>query len=193
MQRWRVEIIPVVLALWGIAPQPTPAQRQPDGQGSSVRYIAQDKKGIVLTSPSAQEWRSIAAAPPLIAHFLAVKSKGTSISIAAVPAKDYKTLPANFPETLAAENKSYYPSYKQTAKQAVTVAGETGWQIDGQYQLEELKSPTRNRQVFVLHNGIHYIFTLTGDKKEFSQFTPALEALVKSAHWISPPAARKKK
>lgn len=186
----KILFLPAVAALLctGLTAQPQTGHPA----NTPIQLMAESKKGITLMPPPASEWRRIPVQQRgMLANFISKTSGGTSLSVASAVFPNMKTLPDNFPEILLAEEKRNVPIFKQTAKKRIAIAGESAWQIDGLVPAEKKHKAISNRQVYVLHDGLSYIFTLTTDQTDFSKFTPAMDALIKSAHWIAPPPGTK--
>lgn len=163
---------------------PKPIKKQ---QNSRVPYMVEDKLRLTVIPPPAAKWHEITTTNAfMLANYVANKSEETTLIIGYTPSKNLKALPNNLPATVAAEIKKQFTAFTLVSNKRVKVAGEKGWQIDGQaaWLAQKKKGTMRNRQVYLLHGGLIYIFSLTTTKEKFSKFAPTLEALVNSIRWV---------
>ncbi len=174
---------------------PTPDTPSSQVKDSNVPYLIEGIERISLALPDLARWKSITTSDShILADFESRESLKTTLSIAYTPIADINSLPGDFPATVAASQKKLFDSYVQIAKKRISVAGESGWQIDGQWGWKVGKPGTpgysqgtaRNRQIYVLHENHCYIFTLTTDQPMFGKFTPVMDTLITSVRWINP-------
>lgn len=93
-------------------------------------------------------------------------------------------LPDTLPATIASALAKRYPNYQQTGKLRLSLAGSDAWQVDGQVRPAGQNMVVVSRQVYLLHAGRIYIFTLTTKKEDFTRLAPSLDRMLKSISWL---------
>jgi hypothetical protein len=166
------------------APVAVPTQ-QPVAQervGQELRFVPQK---LALKVPLG--WQTLPVASRQAGTLVSLAPLGTTgatLALSYANDPNRERLPENLPATIAAALSKRYPGFQQTAKQHLTLSGADAWLLDGQVRNVGQGFVVKNRQVYILHDGRIYIFTLTCKKEDFEHLAPSLDRILKSIAWL---------